>query len=98
MATEAPTGAQVGEAARAEAEEGMAAPIASPEAEEEALEVVTALGAAESYARETAGREDTATPRAKAMEATGDTRAEAPSELAAPAPRRAAVRAPTSLS
>ena len=77
----------------------MATPSAAPEAEkEEALEVVTTLGAAEPQARGTAGRGDTVTPRATATEPTGETFTEAPTEMAAPAPRRIAARAPTSLS
>ena len=52
VATEAPPGARVGEPARAEAAAGMAAPTAAAEAEEEAMEVVATLGAAEPPARE----------------------------------------------
>ena len=73
-------------------------PIAASEAEEEALEVVATLSAAEPPAKGVAGRADMATPRATATEATGDTRREAPTELEAPARRRIAARAPRSLS
>ena len=76
------TGPQEEEVAPAAAAAGMAAPTAAPEAGEEALEMVAALGAAEPPARGAGARGDTATPRA---------------ELAAPAPRRTADRAPTSL-
>ena len=64
-----------------------------PDAEEETLEGVATLGAAEPPARG-----DTATPRAEATEATGGTRTEALAESAAPAPRRTMYRGPTSLS
>ena len=98
VTTEAPTGTQVGEVAPVEAAAGIVAPTAAPEAEEEALEVVATLGAAEPPARGTAGMGDVTTPQATATEATGDTRTEAPTELAAPAPRRTAARVPMSLS
>ena len=63
-----------------------------PETEETLGEVAT-LGAAEPPAREVTG-----TPRAVAAEGTVDTRAEALSEPTAPAPRRTAGCALTSLS
>ena len=79
------------------AAEGMAAPTAVPEEEEEALEVVATLDTAEPQARVATGRRGMASPRATAVEATGDTRRETPTELAAPSPRKAAARALTSL-
>ena len=64
-----------------------------PDAEEETLEGVATLGAAEPPARG-----DTATPRAEATEAIGDKRAETFTQPAASAFRRTTDRAPTSLS
>ena len=93
MDAEAPPGARVGEAARAEAAAGMVAPTAAQEAEEEAPEVVATLDAEEPPARGVRARADTVTPRAETI---GSTHA-APTEQAASAPRRTADRAPTSL-
>ena len=97
VATEPPTGVQVEEVAPAVAVAGMTAPTAPPEAEEEALPMVDMLGPAEPLTSGAAGRGDMVTPRATASETTGDTSREAPTELAAPSPRRTAARAPKSL-
>ena len=79
VTTEAPPSDRVG-TARTEAAAGVAAPTAVPEVEEEVLEVVAMLGAAEPPARGAAARGDTATPRAAATEATVNTHTEAATE------------------
>ena len=75
----------------------MAAPTTPQEVAEKAMEVVATLGAAEPPARGAAARGDTVMFRSKATEASGGTRTEAPTEVAAPTPRRTAVEAPTLL-
>ena len=97
VTTETPTGAQVEVVAPAVAATGLVVPTAAPEAEEEALEVVATLGAAESPARGAVGRRDINTIRATSTEVTGDTRWDVSTEQAGPAPRRTAARALTSL-
>ena len=85
VVTEAPPDARVGVAARAEAATGMAASTTATEAAEEAMEAVDTAGAAKPPVRGAAAKGATATPR---VEDTGSTRAQAPTELTAAAPRR----------
>ena len=76
----------------------MAAPTDAPKAEEDALEVVATIVAAEPPARGAAAREDTAIPPAAATEATGSMHTVTATDLAAPTPQKIADRTPTSLS
>ena len=91
MTTEAPPGARVGTATRAEATAWGAATTAATKEVEEAMEVLDTVVGAETPARAAGEKGATTTPRVERT-------TRVLTELAAPAPRRTAVRIPTSLS